>query len=208
MVRERASRHGIGLRLNVDPAIGEIVADERKVKQVVFNLLSNAVKFTPDGGLVELSARRIEDEVHVAIRDTGVGIAPEDQLRLFQEFAKWAQPPRRRRGPAWAWRSSEAGRAARRPDLGRERAGRRRARSHSPCRSRQPPRGADGFARGQATLASEPGARPERPDSVSLHLGCVRSQAAGQILRHQVLRGHPAGHAVGRAGGRCGRCAR
>ena len=74
--------------LKVDPSIGEIVADERKVKQVVFNLVSNSVKFTPDGGRVTISSRRVDNEVHVAVRDTGVGIAPADQARLFQEFAQ------------------------------------------------------------------------------------------------------------------------
>jgi CheY-like chemotaxis protein len=53
---------------------------------VVFNLLSNAVKFTPDSGQVEVLARRLENEVRVAIRDTGVGIAEEDQARIFEEF--------------------------------------------------------------------------------------------------------------------------
>src|SRR6185369_1759562 len=56
MVRERANQHCIALVLDVDPSIGNIEADERKVKQVVFNLLSNAVKFTPDGGRVVVSA--------------------------------------------------------------------------------------------------------------------------------------------------------
>ena len=50
MVRERASRRGIALSLDVDPAIDVIEADERWVKQVAFNLLSNAVKFTPRWG--------------------------------------------------------------------------------------------------------------------------------------------------------------
>jgi len=45
---ERASRHGIALRLDLDPRLGEIVGDERKVKQVLLNLLSNAVKFTSE----------------------------------------------------------------------------------------------------------------------------------------------------------------
>src|SRR5712691_9320097 len=57
MLKERASRHGIGLSLEVDPKISVLEADERKVKQVVFNLLSNAVKFTPEGGQVEVTAR-------------------------------------------------------------------------------------------------------------------------------------------------------
>jgi signal transduction histidine kinase/CheY-like chemotaxis protein len=87
MVRERASRHGIALSLGVDPAIDVIEADERKVKQVVFNLLSNAVKFTPDGGQVGITAK-LEDgaAVRITVWDTGIGIAPEDQGRIFEEF--------------------------------------------------------------------------------------------------------------------------
>jgi signal transduction histidine kinase len=50
LMRERASRRGIALERHVDPDVGEIRADERKVKQVLLNLLSNAVKFTPEGG--------------------------------------------------------------------------------------------------------------------------------------------------------------
>jgi signal transduction histidine kinase/ActR/RegA family two-component response regulator len=86
MVRERAALHRIRLNLDVGPDVGTVQGDERKVKQVVFNLLSNAVKFTPDSGQVEVLARRLEGEVRVAIRDTGVGIAAEDQSRIFEEF--------------------------------------------------------------------------------------------------------------------------
>ena len=88
MVRERASSHGIALTLDVAPDVDVITADERKVKQIVFNLLSNAVKFTPDGGKVTVSASRTADEVQVAVRDSGVGIAPADQAALFNEFAQ------------------------------------------------------------------------------------------------------------------------
>jgi signal transduction histidine kinase/DNA-binding response OmpR family regulator len=86
MVRERASRHGVALNLDVDPVIGVVEADERKVKQVIFNLLSNAVKFTTDGGQVDVTARVVDAHVHVAVRDTGIGIAAEDQVRIFEEF--------------------------------------------------------------------------------------------------------------------------
>ena len=86
LVRERATRHGIALSLEVADGVGTIVADERKVRQVVLNLLSNAVKFTPDGGRVTLEARRAGSVVEVAVRDTGVGIAPEDQAAVFEEF--------------------------------------------------------------------------------------------------------------------------
>ena len=58
LVRERATRHGITLTQTVDERVGDIVADERKVKQILLNLLSNAVKFTPEGGRVGLTARR------------------------------------------------------------------------------------------------------------------------------------------------------
>jgi signal transduction histidine kinase len=66
--------------------VGDIVADERKVKQVLLNLLSNAVKFTPDGGRVDLTATVAEDVITIAVSDTGIGIAQEDQAAIFEEF--------------------------------------------------------------------------------------------------------------------------
>jgi signal transduction histidine kinase len=86
LMRERATRNGISLRLEVDPSAGAIEADERKLKQVLFNLLSNAVKFTARGGHVNVTARSNGDEVIVSVHDDGVGIAPEDQARIFEEF--------------------------------------------------------------------------------------------------------------------------
>ena len=86
LVRERASRHGITLDVAVDPEIGEIVADERKVKQILLNLLSNAVKFTPEGGRVGLTATAAEDVITIAVSDTGIGITPADQEAIFEEF--------------------------------------------------------------------------------------------------------------------------
>jgi signal transduction histidine kinase len=56
----------------------------------VFNLLSNAVKFTPDGGRITVTAARDASEVRVAVADTGVGIAPDDRDRVFEEFAQTA----------------------------------------------------------------------------------------------------------------------
>jgi signal transduction histidine kinase len=86
LVRERAQRHGIALGLKLDPRLSVIHADERKFKQIVVNLLSNAVKFTPDGGRVDVSARLDGDKVEIAVADTGIGIAPEDQATVFEEF--------------------------------------------------------------------------------------------------------------------------
>jgi signal transduction histidine kinase len=86
LVRERATRHGITLTQTVDERVGDIVADERKVKQILLNLLSNAVKFTPEGGRVGLTATAAEGIITIAVSDTGVGIAPEDQAAIFEEF--------------------------------------------------------------------------------------------------------------------------
>jgi signal transduction histidine kinase len=86
LVRERAQRHAIALGLEVDPRLGEFRADERKFKQIVVNLLSNAVKFTPDGGRVDVNARLDTDKVEIAVKDTGIGIAPEDHAAVFEEF--------------------------------------------------------------------------------------------------------------------------
>jgi signal transduction histidine kinase len=86
LVKERAGRHGIALELDIDRRLGEIVGDERKVKQVLLNLLSNAVKFTPEGGRISLKAGRTDGMVQIAVSDTGIGIAPEDQAAIFEEF--------------------------------------------------------------------------------------------------------------------------
>jgi signal transduction histidine kinase len=86
MVRERANQHGIELSVETDPGVQTIEADERKVKQVIFNLLANSVKFTPDGGHVYVNAHRDDSWIEVAVRDTGVGIAPDDQARIFEAF--------------------------------------------------------------------------------------------------------------------------
>jgi two-component system, NtrC family, sensor kinase len=86
LVRERAGRRNITLQMSVDERLGEIRADERKIRQVVLNLLSNAIKFTPEGGRIEVVAALRDGSVEVSVRDTGVGIAPEDQEAVFEEF--------------------------------------------------------------------------------------------------------------------------
>ena len=86
LVRERAQRHNVKLHLGIDPTLTEVVADERKLKQILVNLLTNAVKFTPDGGRIDVSARREPDAFAISVRDTGIGIAAEDQEAVFEEF--------------------------------------------------------------------------------------------------------------------------
>ena len=85
-VRERATKHGINLDVTVDERLGDFVGDERKIKQILLNLLSNAVKFTPEGGRIGIKARQADGAVEISVSDTGIGIAPEDQARIFEEF--------------------------------------------------------------------------------------------------------------------------
>src|SRR5262249_12562826 len=86
LVRERAARRGIALGRAVDGRVGWVPGDERKLKQVLLNLLSNAVKFTPEGGRIDVRAAPVDGAIEVAVRDTGVGIAPQDQEAVFEEF--------------------------------------------------------------------------------------------------------------------------
>jgi signal transduction histidine kinase len=86
MVREPAVKKGVQLSLNATPDADILNGDARRVRQVVFNLLSNAVKFTPSGGSVTVATTRVDGEVQVSVTDTGPGIAPADQERIFDEF--------------------------------------------------------------------------------------------------------------------------
>jgi signal transduction histidine kinase len=86
LIRERAGRHGIELTSNLDPAVSEINADERKFKQILLNLLSNAVKFTPEGGRITVASTANGGVLEVSVNDTGIGIAPADCEAVFEEF--------------------------------------------------------------------------------------------------------------------------
>lgn len=122
IIEEETLKRSIQLTLDTDNVSGSIVADERKLKQIVFNLLSNAVKFTPNGGQVCLSVRMLDDCVirpgrrwddpqnlkvvekrfisnhasqdgngkcvQISVSDTGIGINPEDQVRVFDRFER------------------------------------------------------------------------------------------------------------------------
>ena len=111
IVREKAMAHQIRLENRLDAALGAMLGDERKVKQMVYNLLANAVKFTPEGGTVRLYARRChradvgldasrpgrmlplapgEDAtfLEITVEDSGVGIAKDDLAKLFVPFTQ------------------------------------------------------------------------------------------------------------------------
>jgi signal transduction histidine kinase len=88
MVKEKALAHGISLEVEAGPGIDDfnIPGDERRLKQVMFNLLSNATKFTPDGGSIKIGLKKEGDKLSVSVSDSGVGITPEEQKKLFQAF--------------------------------------------------------------------------------------------------------------------------
>jgi signal transduction histidine kinase len=86
MFRERAVRLGIRLSGHVAGDVGTIEADERRVKQLLYNLLSNALKFTPSGGDVRVTVSRTAEATEFRVSDTGVGIAADEQQKIFESF--------------------------------------------------------------------------------------------------------------------------
>lgn len=88
MIKERALNQRLFLMLEVDNELPQILADTRKLKQIVFNLLSNAVKFTADSGCITLSAKRLNDMLEIAVSDNGIGISANNQAGLFQVFTQ------------------------------------------------------------------------------------------------------------------------
>ena len=89
MLREKAHKGKLTVTMEITPQ-GDItiVADQRKLKQILFNLLSNAIKFTPEGGTVDISALRDGGFVKITVTDNGMGIKEEDIPKLFQAFTQ------------------------------------------------------------------------------------------------------------------------
>ncbi|MEW6108776.1 MAG: PAS domain S-box protein [Nitrospirota bacterium] len=109
MFKEKAKKHMIGFKVEVEDGIGTFTIDEIKVKQVIINLISNAFKFTPDRGSIIVHARRIydteymmkdkeirhlepdmvhpeHDSIEISVEDSGIGISGEEQEQLFRPF--------------------------------------------------------------------------------------------------------------------------
>ena len=137
MVRERGDEDGVRLTLELAPDVDLVDGDERRLRQVIYNLLSNAVKFTPEGGSVVVATARVDGEVQVSVADTGPGIAPEDQERIFEEFqqtdvgASSARAPGSGSRSRSAWSSCTAAASGSRASPGTA------AASSSRCRSRR-----------------------------------------------------------------------
>jgi signal transduction histidine kinase/DNA-binding response OmpR family regulator len=84
-VEPLAAKKHLDVKTNTS-ASGELLADTGKVTQMLLNLLSNAIKFTPEGGTVTVAAHRTSQTIEISVADTGIGISPADQGRIFQEF--------------------------------------------------------------------------------------------------------------------------
>ncbi len=98
LVRERAARHGIFIDLAIDERLSSFTGDERKLKQIMLNLLSNAVKFTPDSGQISVKADPADSGVQISVSDTGIGIKPEEQQVIFEEFRQVGDESHKREG--------------------------------------------------------------------------------------------------------------
>lgn len=95
-LRPLADRKNLDLRVDAPPL--NVVVDRGRFRQIMYNLVSNAIKYTHDGGSIKVTASRVADEIRIAVADSGVGIAPEDHGRVFEEFRQVGDPAERQPG--------------------------------------------------------------------------------------------------------------
>ncbi|MBU3966960.1 MAG: cell wall metabolism sensor histidine kinase WalK [Euryarchaeota archaeon] len=87
LIKEKAIKHNVKLKLDLDPKLDYIEADKLRIKQVLFNLLGNAVKFSkPEGETVTVTTKKEGDIAKISVSDTGIGIREEDMRKLFNTF--------------------------------------------------------------------------------------------------------------------------
>jgi two-component system, OmpR family, sensor histidine kinase BaeS len=91
----QAQRKDISLRLDISPHLPTLEVDPGRMTQVITNILDNALRHTPEGGTIVLSAKEINDQVELAIQDSGPGLKAEDLERIFERFYR-ADPSRQR----------------------------------------------------------------------------------------------------------------
>jgi signal transduction histidine kinase/CheY-like chemotaxis protein len=92
-----ANKKGLSFALDIGPARGRYLGDPTRIRQVLYNLISNALKFTEEGE-IRVTARREGQMLEIAVKDTGVGISPENLVRLFQKFDQLDSSTTRRFG--------------------------------------------------------------------------------------------------------------
>jgi two-component system sensor histidine kinase BaeS len=85
-LKPQAETRRIALDLELAPGLPRVLADEDRAVQVLTNLTGNALQYTPEGGRVTIAAKRIDDEVRISVRDTGIGISSEHLAHIFDRF--------------------------------------------------------------------------------------------------------------------------
>ncbi|MDK2830508.1 MAG: hypothetical protein PWQ75_260 [Methanolobus sp.] len=88
MTESLASRKNITVDIDMPDDMPLISADKSKIKQIMYNILGNAIKFTDNGGNVHIKLSSDDENVTMSITDTGIGISPEDQNKLFKPFSQ------------------------------------------------------------------------------------------------------------------------
>ena len=97
-VRPVALAKGVRLDMLIESHAGPLAADAGRLQQVMTNLLSNAIKFTPGGGAVRVSSKRVGDTIVIEVSDTGIGIAPDFLPHVFDRFRQADASSTRRHG--------------------------------------------------------------------------------------------------------------
>ena len=89
MMTRRAYNAGLNVECELPERLPMLLADERRIRQIILNLLSNAVKFTDDGGSISVAARiDAQGDFLLQIRDSGIGMSPEDLVRVMEPFVQ------------------------------------------------------------------------------------------------------------------------
>ncbi len=88
VIKPRAAEKRIKVSTFLPTDLPQVDADAGKLNQILLNLLTNGIKYTPDCGSVSVEARRLDGYVDIWVTDTGMGIAKEDQERIFQRFTQ------------------------------------------------------------------------------------------------------------------------
>ncbi len=98
VVKPAADAKGISVRTGIEDEAPHVTGDADRLQQVLWNLLSNAVKFTPPGGAVDVTVRRIDSHLEASVRDTGIGIDPGFLRCVFERFRQADGSSSRRHG--------------------------------------------------------------------------------------------------------------
>ncbi|MEP3278380.1 MAG: ATP-binding protein [Stappiaceae bacterium] len=95
-IKDRLAESNMALRTQVPDGIGTLVADERRVRQVLYNLISNAIRFSDEGGVVEVTCSRGDEDVRFSVRDHGCGISQAMMAEVFDRFVGQGHGAKRR----------------------------------------------------------------------------------------------------------------